>query len=203
MTSNVVTTRDRSLWLWVLAGIWAAAVTGGLSVLWAYDNTPGERGRSPDAWPADTSLSRGANQPTLVLFAHPQCSCTRASLGELAELLARAKRQPKTYVVFLKPFGVQQDWEKTDLWRQATSLPNVTVIRDDEGVEAARFGAVTSGQTVLYDEEGALLFTGGITGARGHSGDNAGRASVVALLNRAPLERSSTSVFGCGLFSRT
>jgi hypothetical protein len=191
----------RSLWLWALAGIWIVAVTGGLSVLWAYDNTPGEAGRSPAAWPAETRLSRSTDQPTLVLFAHPQCSCTRASLGELAELLARARTQPKTYVVLLRPFGVEQDWEKTDLWRQATSLPNVTVIRDDNGDEAARFGAVTSGQTVLYGEDGALLFTGGITGARGHSGDNAGRASVVALLNRARVERSWTSVFGCGLFS--
>ena len=201
LISKVARARRRSLWLWALAAVWIAAVTGGLSVLWAYDNTPGEGGRSPAAWPAETNLFRGTNQPTLVLFAHPQCSCTRASLGELAELLARAKRQPKTYVVFLKPFGVTRDWEKTDLWRKATALPNVTVIRDDDGTEAARFGAVTSGQTVLYDEEGALLFAGGITGARGHSGDNAGRASVVALLNRMPFERSSTSVFGCGLFS--
>ena len=75
------------------------------------------------------------------------------------------------------------------------------MIRDDNGVEAARFGAVTSGQTVLYDEDGALLFTGGITGARGHSGDNAGRASVVALFESRTGRTSWTSVFGCGLFS--
>ena len=58
------------------------------------------------------------------------------------------------------------------------------MLRDDDGAEARRFGAETSGQTLLYDEHGALLFSGGITGARGHAGDNAGRASLVALLNR-------------------
>ena len=77
----------------------------------------------------------------------------------------------------------------------------MTVVRDDEGLEAERFGASTSGQTVVYDSEGELLFTGGITGARGHAGDNLGRESVLELLNRGKAERSWTSVFGCRLFA--
>ena len=40
-----------------------------------------------------------------------------------------------------------------------------------------RFGAETSGQTLLYDRDGRLLFSGGTTGSRGHDGDNAGFAS--------------------------
>jgi hypothetical protein len=60
---------------------------------------------------------------------------------------------------------------------------------------------VTSGQTFLYDARGTLLFSGGITGARGHAGDNAGRASIVALLNRAGAATTSTNVFGCSLFA--
>ena len=52
------------------------------------------------------------------------------------------------------------------------------MLRDDDGAEARRFGAETSGQTLLYDARGALAFSGGITGARGHAGDNAGRASL-------------------------
>ncbi len=191
----------RSLWLWVFSIFWAVAVVAGLSVLWAYDNTPGTSGTSPARWPAETRLVRAADRPTLVLLAHPQCSCTRATLGELAEVLARTSRRPKTYVVFLKPSGFPENWEKTDLWRTAASLPDVTVVRDDEGLEAARFGASTSGQTVVYDSEGELLFTGGITGARGHAGDNLGRKSVLELLNRGKAERSWTSVFGCRLFS--
>jgi hypothetical protein len=199
--SSTNRTNGRSFVLWALATGWVVAVVGGLSVLWAYDNTPGDPGSSPGQWPAETSLVRAIDRPTLVMLAHPQCSCTRASLGELAETLARAERKPKTYVVFLKPFGFEPDWEKTDLWRTAASIPGVTVVRDDEGVEATRFGAITSGQTVLYDQKGALLFSGGITGARGHAGDNAGRASLVALLNDAKAERPWTSVFGCRLFA--
>ena len=40
----------------------------------------------------------------------------------------------------------------------------------------------TSGQVVVYDAKGALLFSGGITAARGHMGDNAGRDRITALL---------------------
>jgi hypothetical protein len=191
----------RSGIVWALAAVWIIAVVAGLSVLWSWENTPGATGDAPPRWPADSGLSRAADAPTLILFAHPQCSCTRASLGEFAEILARATSPPRTYVVFLKPVGIGVDWEKTDLWRAAVKLPGVTVIRDDDGLEATRFGVITSGQTVLYDQSGELLFSGGITGARGHAGDNAGRASLVSLLNQGSTDLSATSVFGCPLFA--
>jgi hypothetical protein len=187
--------------VWAFAAVWIITVIAGLSVLWAWENTPGAAGDAPAEWPAGSGLSRAADVPTLILFAHPQCSCTRASLGEFAEILARATTPPRTYVVFLKPIGFGADWEKTDLWRTAASLPGVTVIRDDDGLEATRFGVITSGQTILYDQSGDLLFSGGITGARGHAGDNAGRASLVSLLNHGKTDLSLTSVFGCPLFA--
>lgn len=114
-------------------------------------------------------------------------------------------------MLFLKPEGVSSGWEQTDSWRMAAALPGVTVVRDDSGREALRFGAATSGQTLLYDADGALLFSGGITAARGHAGDNAGRSELVSLLNREQSARArtlnpeqshrdATSVFGCPLF---
>jgi hypothetical protein len=190
------------VWLWIAAAVWLASAVGGLWVLWSYENTPGVAASSDRRWPAETHLTRGSDRPTLILLAHPQCTCTRASLAELAEVLGRAQIAPKTYVLFLKPSQFFEGWEKTDLWKTASSLPNVTVLRDDDGLEAARFGAVTSGQTLLYDAGGELVFSGGITGARGHAGDNAGRASLIALLDRKTPARRATSVFGCSLFSR-
>jgi hypothetical protein len=53
---------------------------------------------------------------------------------------------------------------------------------------------------MLYDGNGRLLFSGGITGARGHSGDNAGRSTVLSLLSRDTVDRAETPVFGCSLF---
>jgi hypothetical protein len=137
----------------------------------------------------------------LVMLAHPRCVCTRASVGELAELMARAHDRPKAYVVFIKPAGTAASWDDTDLQRGAAAIPGVTVVRDEDGVETQRFGAETSGQTLLYDAGGHLIFSGGTTGSRGHPGDNIGRASILALLNREEARRSTTSVFGCSLFA--
>jgi len=133
------------------------------------------------------------------MLAHPHCPCTRASIGELARLMAQAQGRVTAYALFVKPAGSSDDWENTDLWRNAAGIPGVNVVVDD-GVEAQRFHAVTSGQTVLYDAEGHLLFSGGITGSRGHSGDNEGRSAIVSLLNTGEAERAETSVFGCPLF---
>ena len=150
-----------------LASLWLCGVVSGLYVLWAYENKPGAAAaQRPGRWPSESALTRSADAPTLLFVAHPQCTCTRASLDELEEILARAKSHPKAYVLFLKPATVDAGWEQTDLWTRATALRNVTVVRDDEGVEARRFGVETSGQTFLYDTRGTLTFSGGITGAR-------------------------------------
>jgi hypothetical protein len=191
--------------------VWLLAAVAGLSVLWRFDNAPGTGANAPASWPTSSVLTRASGRPTVVLLAHPQCSCTLASLEELREALARAHAEPKTYVLFLKPDGFVDGWEQTDSWRLAATIPGVTVVRDDSGREASRFGAATSGQTFLFDADGALLFSGGITSARGHAGDNAGRAELVSLLNRGQSPRArtldsgqphrdATSVFGCPLF---
>ena len=43
------------------------------------------------------------------------------------------------------------------------------------------------------------LFSGGTTGGRGKSGDNAGRATLLALLNGEQPDATTTPVFGCAL----
>ena len=195
--------RQKSLpWFWIAGAVWLIGAVAGLSVLWRFDNEPGVPANAPVRWPAAPGvLALASGGPTLVLLAHPQCSCTRATLNELAEALARARTRPRTYVVFLKPEGFSNGWEQTDLWRMAAALPDVTVVRDDDGREARRFGTATSGQTLLYESSGALLFSGGITGARAHAGDNAGRRSLIALLDGERSDRAGTNVFGCPLFA--
>jgi hypothetical protein len=187
---------------WAAVGVlWLSGVTAGLWWLASYDNRPGAAATVSATWPAGSRLTLDSNRPTLVVLAHPRCDCTQASMTELAELIARTRERPKTYVVFIKPGVVPNGWERTDLWRRAAQIPDVTVIRDDAGLEAQRFGAETSGQVFLYGANGGLLFSGGITASRGHAGDNAGRATILALLNREQPTETVTPVFGCPLFS--
>lgn len=187
--------------MWALLVVWLASVGTGLAWLMAYDNTPGAPADAPAGWPAANALPRNPSGPTLVMLAHPRCDCTRASLGELAELLARARQRPRTYVVFIRPGGVAAAWEKTPIFDQATRIPGVTVIRDENGAEAKRFGVSTSGQTLLYDRDGRLVYSGGVTAARGKPGSNAGQSMLLELLAGGHPARPTTRVFGCSLFS--
>ncbi len=194
--------RNKRTRLVLLASVtlWLIVVGGGLSVLWGYENTPGVSAAPPRQWPADTQIQLAPDRATLVMLAHPHCPCTRASIGELASLMAHSQGRLTAYVLFLKPAGFSEDWEKTDLWRSAAGIPGVNPVVDEDGTEARRFHAVTSGQTLLYGADGRLLFSGGITASRGHSGDNAGRSAIVSLVNTSGAERDETVVFGCPLF---
>ena len=152
-------------------------------------------------WPGDTGLTRDANSMTLLMVLHPHCPCSRASIGELAELMAHSQKRLQAWVMFVRPGAYDDDWAKTDLWRSAAAIPGVKAIVDD-GREARRFGAETSGETLLYDARGKLMFAGGITGARGHYGDNAGLSAVIDLVGKPDsLRTAKSAVYGCPLFA--
>jgi hypothetical protein len=190
MTKNV---------LFLLTSAWLAAVAFGVGVLTEYEYTPGKATSIPSDWPIASKLQRTAGQPTLVMFAHPDCPCTRASIGELAVLMTHCQNRVRVEVVFLDPKGSSGKWLHTDLWRSAESIPGVIVQADEDGSEAAYFQATTSGQVVLYDAGGKLLFSGGITSSRGHYGDSTGLADIIRLLNHEEARTRKTPVFGCSL----
>lgn len=198
-----MTLKKSKLILVATSASWLLMIGAGIAFLWNYESKPGVAAAAPELWPAESSIRRAQDSPTLIMLAHPHCPCTRASIGELSRLMTQAQGRVKAYVLFVKPPDFSDGWEQTDLWASAAAIPGVTVMRDDEGVEAGRFGAATSGQTVLYDSDGKLLFSGGITGARGHAGDNAGRTAIVSLLITNESEQKETPVFGCPLFART
>jgi hypothetical protein len=180
--------------------VWLVAISTGLGLVSRYANSAGARGEPPAEWPAESKVARIAGLPTLLLFLHPHCPCSRATIGELAILMAHSQGLVQANAVFVKPVGFTENWEKTDLWASAASIPGVKVTIDDNGLEARKFRSLTSGQATLYSADGRLLFSGGITASRGHSGDNAGRTAIVSLLTEGTAEQKETSVFGCALF---
>jgi hypothetical protein len=185
-----------------LALVWAAALGYGMQVLFKYETTPGTSGPLASKWPSDSIISRQPNKPMLLMVAHPHCPCTRASIAELAKIMAHSPEGVKATVLFVKPSGVGADWDDTDLRRSAAAIPGIIVLTDEDGIEAARFGAQTSGHTLVFDREGKLLFSGGITATRGHVGDNAGENAVLTALRQQTPDRAGTAVFGCSLANR-
>jgi len=191
---------------WIVAAsatLWLAAIGVGFGMLWTYQNSSGAAGVPPSQWPAVSRVEMGARRATLVMAAHPHCPCTRASIGELALLMARCQGRVSAYVLFLKPRGFAEGWEKTDLWESAARIPGVTPVSDEDGIEARRFNATTSGATMLYGVDGRLLFSGGITPLRGHPGDNDGRSAVLALVTGDMAAPAAAPVFGCPLPGET
>jgi hypothetical protein len=197
--SNVKTPKPSRITIWACAVVWACAIVAGCGVLWSHANRAGARGEPPAAWPQTSSLVRSSTGGTLVMFAHPKCPCTQASLGELAVLRARAGKGFEIVVVFLDPEDTAADWRNTANVEAAAQIPGVTIRFDKGGREAHLFGAATSGHTELYDAGGRLVFTGGITAARGHAGDNAGREAILGWSAGGYARRSETPVFGCAL----
>lgn len=179
------------------AGWLGSCLLGGWLLL-SYAAAPGRAATAPAHWP-ESALPRAPGRSSLVLFAHPHCPCTRATLDNLAWVLTRAGRGVDARVLVYAPSGMPAGWERAALWRQAESIPGVRVSADRDGALARTFGAATSGQALLYGEDGRLLYRGGLTGARGHAGDNAGRQAVLALARGEGAPRDEGPVFGCAL----
>jgi hypothetical protein len=177
-----------------------AIVSGGF-FLYRYELTPGRAGEVATHWPAEASFRFAESRPTLVMFVHPHCPCTRATVEELNRLLVRRLDQVKTFVVFVRPEGVEANWERTNLWRTVAALPGVHALCDEAGRDQKCFGASLSGETLLYDQTGRLLFRGGITPSRGHVGDNTSSEALAARIHDPRLAFCATSIFGCRLTS--
>src|SRR5688572_219689 len=138
----------KSLILVPLSLLWLVLVCSGFAWLVRYEYSPGRTVIAPVSWPKESRIERATNQPTLLMFAHPRCPCTRASMAELARLMAQSEGRARVVVSFFRPSGTGQDWSVTELWRNASSLPGVAVEWDEDGVEALRFHSETSGQVL-------------------------------------------------------
>jgi len=179
--------------------LWLGAAGLGTAMISKYDYTVGEAGAAPAYWPPGLPFGRDAGRPTLLIIAHPKCSCTRATLENLNRLLTKCGGRVAVRVLFIRPKGQSQEWVRTDLWRSAAAIPGVVVAEDPDGALARTFGAATSGYALLYDASGRLEFCGGITDGRGHVGDNPGAEAVVSLINGGAGLQARAPVYGCSL----
>jgi hypothetical protein len=119
----------------------------------------------------------------------------------LQRVLARRPGRAKLNVLLFKPANEPASWASSLTSRALANLADTQTWLDDDGREAARFGAVTSGQLLIYEAGGRLLFAGGITALRGQSEANAASEALEALLDARQTELKKAPVFGCSLLS--
>jgi len=185
----------------LVCGLWCACVGYGFTQLARHELSPGAsaaRAASSAALEA-IDWSAAAQRPELVVFAHPHCPCTRASLNELAQIAARCGER-LAIRVYVEDLGdPARRAEQSASWTLASSIPGARVELDRESRVARAFEARTSGQAFLIDARGEIAFTGGLTRARGHEGESAGSRAVLELALGRASEVLGTPVYGCAL----
>ena len=189
-------------------GLKSVAIAWGVLVLIAYgcmvfySMTPAKSAISVGPFPEQSALAKGSGL-TLITFLHPRCPCSKASVSELQELLAQSKFPSKltAYAVLSQPRGCSSDFTQGAILDSLSSMKNVQLFIDKGDLESQRFGARTSGQTMLFDSQGKCLFSGGITAARGEVGANAGVDALRQFIASGEPAINKTPVFGCSLES--
>lgn len=176
--------------------LWLSATGSGFLLLGAYQASPGSPGAVSATWPAGVPIALDPARPTLLIFLHPRCPCSEASVAELASVLASLGDRFAAHVVVYRPEDGGKDWEPAKSWG-LDGMPGLTRWGDPGGKLARRFGVETSGHVLLFEPGGALRFGGGITPARGLRGGNPGLADLVARLERPGGEAARRDVFGC------
>lgn len=187
----------------LLVVAWFALLAVGIGAMLQYEMTPAQPAIGRGHWPADSRLVRDPQRPTLLMFVHPQCPCSRASFSELEILASDCSNRVNIQILFVRPQGFEPGWERTDLFARAERIEGARVLCDAGGVEARRFGARTSGQAFLFGSDGQLLFEGGITASRGHEGESAGRTALTTLIDGGSPGFSRAPVFGCSLLDQS
>lgn len=152
---------------------------------------------APPRPPAQVADARATGR--LLVFLHPRCPCSRATVVELDRIAQRAGERVSIRAFVLADPAIGEAGPGASTWDRVAAIPGAAVEADPGGARAREFGVETSGTVLLYGAGGELLFDGGITAARGHEGAN---GSTAALLERIELGRGgrvSTPVFGCAL----
>jgi hypothetical protein len=171
--------------------VWGLAVSIGLLALTGYSARPGDPGDPTPRWPSESRIAVSSDRSTLVLFLDPLCPCSSATLAELQRCLARFRTPIAVHAVVV---GREAEGRMD---RTLKAIAGVHRVVDDDGDEMRRFGASTSGHVLFYSPDGRLVFSGGITPARGHEGESVGGLALRALGSGQTPMIKSAPVYGC------
>jgi len=176
--------------------LWLGMITGGYSWLLRYSFVPGGTISAPRALPSSLGWSLPLLRPQLVLALHPRCPCSRATVNELVKIRSRVRDASDVTVLMFKPANEPDSWMESAMLDDCVRI-GCQIRPDPDGRLATSLGNLTSGGVVLYDVNGELRYQGGITGSRGHEGDNSGETAVIEILQGRRYSHPSMPVFGC------
>ncbi len=181
----------------LLIGLWLVSLSIGFAAMIDYDARPGRGADTQRSWPDGSTMRLAADRMTLVMFLHPHCTCSMASLEELALLFQQQSTPPRLYIVVLhtQPEKLAQASRTV---ARAAAIQGTVLVSDPDGTESDRFGSHTSGTLLVFAPTGRREYAGGLTLGRGHVGANKARDAAAAALRGESIDEPMP-VFGCPL----
>ncbi|MFK7817562.1 MAG: hypothetical protein AB8G99_02490 [Planctomycetaceae bacterium] len=180
--------------------LWLVAALTGMALLTLCSATPGSPANTPSQWPSETGFQPSSEQASIVVFLHPHCACSVASVRQLERALPHIAQPVSLRLFFYCPGGEADIWVRANVWDAASHLPGADRVIDRDGKTARQFGATTSGHICVFSSDGRLVFSGGITPGRGHEGDNPASDALVSAANGILSEPFISPAFGCPFF---
>lgn len=191
----------------ILLLVWFVSVAFGFSTMMIHDTKPSQEAAAPLTMYKEEAQLADDRNFTMVVFLHPRCPCSVATLDCLDRLLARPENAKKmrAVVYLVCPPGTDRDWA-APLYEKCKTLPSARIAFDDCGRTANKYGARSSGQVLLYSPQGELVFSGGLTNARGQFGESGAELAIQEIISRKSTTTVGQSffrhpVFGCALLN--
>ena len=181
-----------------VAALWLLAVAGGWCWMTTYEFKAGNAGIT-SSFPESVTRLLSDRTNTLFVSLHPECTCSVATLEELARISEECSGQLKIVAVFSEYSSLPEKVEESSLWKRAVAIPGLAALVDHDGSLRAGLGSLTSGDCLLADPAGVVLYHGGITSSRGHAGASAGGDAIISLARGNGSHLKTAPVFGCGL----
>ena len=184
------------------------AIVIGNWLLFEYSNRPSDSGQIknhlsqidslPDALTNKNASSE--KRSTILVFYHPHCPCTVATIRNLERSWTRLSQDSTILAFAYRPS------ETGDSWISSTSTGilkrmGANVIVDPDGQNCTKFGVLTSGHLLVYNDEGALQFSGGVTSSGGHEGDCPAISDLVQKISNQSKQAKQWPVYGCQITS--
>ena len=181
--------------------IWIALVIVISSYFYIYQYTDGHIVVRQDYSDAIKLLNSKAEveYPLTLLFLHPECPCSDASIYELQQI-QKLNKEMNYKVVISYPKNTFEKWSNSNRAKRQLNRDSIFELLDDkENVLAKAFGAYTSGFTLIFNTPEDLVFAGGITPSRGHLG----RTIAHEIVQEASfLNFTKNEVYGCSIDSK-
>lgn len=189
--------------LFTLAFLGLTMLSSGWSLV-DYSCRPGNKGdlaNQLNSIPGIQSLpgKDKSRSQTLLIFYHPHCPCTHATAVNLRTTLETSSVSLKTYAFAYCPQNVSESWISSPLTSAFKDGIGATIVVDRAGEISAHCGAKTSGHLLAYDDQGSLLFSGGVTSSRGHEGNCRPSSNLLQVITSGASDTRHWPVYGCSL----